>query len=148
MGPLLALDAVVKVYTSDFVEVPVSDYVSGGEYRKNLVTSVHIEDLEWQYAYHRHVRTETDYPAFTVTVLRKNTGPGELRIIIWGCKGRYARLEELEDRILNGTHPSELGAASIAVPDFADRLHGGASYLRRCAQTAVKRGLLEVVPGE
>jgi len=70
MGPLLALDATVVLAGKNEGEYPIAAFIEKKELREqSLITSIKIPAGEWLAAHHREIRSVSDMPAFTITLL-------------------------------------------------------------------------------
>ncbi len=149
MGPLLAYEAELSLVGANGGARGLGEYLQNRDLRQNtLITSIRLQDRSWQGAYYRHTRTLTDRPAFSITVLlRQSAGRiEEVRIVVVGCSGRYKRLSVVE-KLLEGSEvpsdPSELleQAAQQLDIDFSARMGFSTEYLRACAAIELKRTL-------
>jgi len=152
MGPLVVLDSEVVTVGPKGGTYPVVRYAKEPAIRKkSLVTAVKFRRYPWEAFYHREVRTRFDYPAFTVTILSKRSGNKieDIRIVVSGCSGKFARLETVEEFLrgkpATGLDPEEIAAhADVRFPAKKGLDPG---YLTHCFRVALRRGL-EGIRGE
>ncbi len=146
LGPLIALEAELILIGREKGGFPVLRYIKDRDLRQgNLITGIRFASDNRVCAYHRETRTAFDYPAFTLTILiRQNSGQIEqIRMILSGVKGKYKRLDRLEDLV------SERGVAGLDTKSIAERMDaeftakrlGNGEYLKHLAVVAVERGL-------
>jgi CO/xanthine dehydrogenase FAD-binding subunit len=158
MGPLLALDAELTLAGASSGTWPLAEYLSDRSLRQStLITSIRLPPAPWQGAYYRHTRTIADRPAFSITVLLRQTARRveEIRVVVVGCSGRYRRLTEVENLLRGASVPSEPAAlleeaAARMSIDFPSRMGFSAEYLQTCAMTELTRALasaLRSTPG-
>jgi CO/xanthine dehydrogenase FAD-binding subunit len=152
MGPLLAFGAELSLVGAISGTWPLVEYLRNRGLRKStLITSVRLPNLQWQGAYYRHTRTLTDRPAFSITVLLRQTAGRikAIRIVVVGCSGRYRRLAEVE-KILEGAEVAsdttgvlEAAGAKAAELDlgFPARMGFTSEYLKDCASIELGRTL-------
>jgi CO/xanthine dehydrogenase FAD-binding subunit len=149
MGPLLAHEARLSLAGKDRDTLRLEDYLQDRELRRNtLITSIRLPGPPWNGAYYRHTRTPTDRPAFSITVLVRQSAERveESRIVVVGCSGRYRRLSEIEEVLAGAriaSEPAELleAAAERLELDFPARMGFSAEYLKACAAVELKRTL-------
>ena len=152
MGPLLALEADGLFALSDYIQNP--------ELRRNtLIVSVQWEDRPWHSAYHRHTRTRTDRPMFSVSVLsRRQTAAGaaagtaaveDLRIVVVGCSGRYHRCTEVEALLVGKTVDGDTVSKAVKAAElgFPARMCLTPEYLEHCVRTVLERSLHKALGG-
>jgi CO/xanthine dehydrogenase FAD-binding subunit len=149
MGPLLAYNAELSLVGANSGTRALEEYLQNRDLRRNtLITSIRLPDLPWQGAYYRHIRTPTDRPAFSITVLLRRSAKRieEARLVVVGCSGRYRRLSGVE-KVLEGSDvpsdPSQMleEAAQQLNIDFSARMGFSSEYLKTCAAIELKRTL-------
>ena len=149
MAPLLASHARVTLAGASETTVGLSDYLDRRDLRSgSAVVAVEVERQEGLTGYwYSHARTRLNYPLFTVAVLgRADAGlVRELRIVVTGIVGRYARLAGLETR-LEGTPPRAISSDELGVT-IPDRQGESGDYLTHRAAVAVGRGLDAIAAG-
>jgi CO/xanthine dehydrogenase FAD-binding subunit len=167
MGPLIALEADVDLIGAARGTFPVTRYVAEPALRKGtLVTGVSFPDRVWSSNYYRDTRTRFDYAAFTVTVLlKKNAGKVlDARVVVIGCKGKFSRLLELEERLkgkplgaardeaagASGAGDGASGGGTLPIPTlpFGGRKFMSPEYLAHCARVELERGLKSLMGEE
>jgi len=144
IGPLLALDAKVLLEGRNKGEYPIGEFLSGRKLREHsLITEVIFPHRDHRGAHYREVRTASDMPLFTVTVLLETDAAliRKARIIVAGTAGRVTRLKEAE-RYLEGKNTDAAG--DPAVKELADLHFSGsrskdAAYLREKARIVTAR---------
>ena len=147
MGPLLALDAAVELTGTNRGTYPLERYQKDRGLRRNsLITSVRFERKHWRAWYHRETRTHFDYPAFTITILSDKEPAGDLRILVTGNTGKYARLLMLEQAVGERGIEAVLRSdwTGYVELDFARKRLGNAAYIKHLALVGLERGLKEV----
>ena len=153
LGPLIALEAELVLVGREKGRFPILRYIQDRDLRQgNLITGIRFAADDRVCAYHRETRTAFDYPAFTLTILiRQNSGQIErIRIILSGVKGKYKRLDRLEE-LVRERGITGLDSKSIADrmdADFAAKRLGSGEYLKHLAVTAAERGLYSLSDGK
>lgn len=100
IGALLALEAKVVLVGKNSGEFSVIDYVTNKTLReKSLITAVKFNLSNWRSYHYRDIRTKSDYPAFNVTILLKQSMNKieDSRVIIVGTIKKYNRLTNIEE---------------------------------------------------
>lgn len=150
VGPLLALDATVKIQTdSKTTEIPVEDYIRNQkDFRKKLITGIIVPSREWNAHYYRATRTKTDHCAFNLTILWRIDGDilKDIRIVVVGNKKRFARLTDVENA-LRGEKIDKILPKDIAKNtdiQFADKKLGSGKYLGEIFNVELERGVEEI----
>ncbi|MCF8230854.1 MAG: FAD binding domain-containing protein [Bacteroidales bacterium] len=149
-GPLVALDAQVKLEGDASGTFPVTDYLSKKELKSNtLITEVILPASSWQSWYYREGITENDHPAFTITILAKHDGNSleDIRIVITGHTKRFAKATAIEDQ-LKGKELKQLeldGIAKDLTLKFAPAKGMSSEYIKHLTQTQLERGLTELL---
>jgi CO/xanthine dehydrogenase FAD-binding subunit len=160
MGPLLALEAQVNLVGKTDGLFALNDYIQNPELRRNtLIVSVQWGDRPWHSVYHRHTRTRTDRPMFSVSVLsRMEAAVGAaagaaavegLRIVVVGCSGRYHRCTEVEALLVGKTVDRDTVSRAVKAAElgFPARMGFTSEYLEHCARTALERSLYKALGG-
>lgn len=149
-GPLVALDAQVKLEGDASGTFPVTDYLNKKELKSNtLITEVILPANSWKSWYYREGITENDHPAFTITVLAKHDGSSleDIRIVVTGHTKRFSRATTIEDQ-LKGKALHKLGLDGIAQEltlKFASAKGMSSDYIKHLAETQLERGLTELL---
>ncbi|MBN2325067.1 MAG: FAD binding domain-containing protein [Spirochaetes bacterium] len=149
LGPLVALEAEVVTAGANGGIFPIDRYAKEPALRrKTLVTAVRFARRVWDSYYHREVRTRFDYPAFTVTVLSRRSEEmiEDVRIVVTGCSGKFARLMPLEN-LFRGKPAKPADGREIskrADVRFPAKKGLDADYLAHCFRVALHRGLAQV----
>ena len=149
-GPLVALDAQVRLEGEPSETFPVTDYLGKKELKSNtLITEVILPDTQWESWYYREGITENDHPAFTITILAKLGGSSleDLRIVITGHTKRFTRATAIEGQLKGKElNQSELdGIAKGLDLKFASAKGMSSEYIRHLAETQLERGLTELL---
>ena len=151
VGPLLALDATVKIQTdSEATEIPVENYIGNQkDFRNKLIMGIMIPLREWNSHYYRATRTKTDHCAFNLTILWRTDGDilNDIRIVVVGNQKRYARLTDLENA-LRGMEIEKISPENIAKNtdvQFADKKLGSGEYLKEIFAVELERGIEEII---
>lgn len=146
IGPLVALDARVKIEGSTSGEFPVTEFLSNNELKRNtLITEISFPATSWDSWYYREGVVENDHPAFTITILTKQnkTLLEDIAIVITGHTKRFMRAEAIESQ-LKGKNPAQVDLKGIAKGmnlKFPSVRGMSAEYLRHLAETQLERGL-------
>lgn len=153
LGPLVALEAQVRRLGAQAGTLPAGQYVKDrGSRPGSLVTEIAFPALAFRATYHRHTRTPTDRPVFTITVLRR-AGAARVedpRIVLSGSSGRFQRLGELEGR-LAGQRPGEVDPAAALAGiglELPARMGFSAEYLQAVARVELERALAANLRGD
>ncbi|NOY22506.1 MAG: hypothetical protein GXO70_03195 [Acidobacteria bacterium] len=149
IGPLLLLNAKVALIGRETGTYSIQDYLTQRGLRAgSLITRISTDNYPHSGLHHREIRTQVDYPAFTITITFTPNPEvfQDVRIVLVGNKERFYRAEKLEDA-LNGNPVSHLD--SIETKDFfqiefANRKHGSGEYLQHVAQVNLKRMLMKI----
>ncbi len=150
IGPLVALDAQVKLEGDASGTFPVTDYLNKKELKSNtLITEVILPAISGQSWYYREGITENDHPAFTITILAKHDGSSldDIRIVITGHTKRFKRITKVEEA-LKGKNISQIeldGMAAGLELKFASAKGMSSDYIRHLAETQLERGLTELL---
>lgn len=153
LGPLVALDARVRTVGARAGTLPVGEYVKDrGSRRGSLVTEIAFPALAFRGTYHRHTRTPSDRPMFTITVLRR-AGAARVedpRIVLSGSTGRFQRLGELEGRLAGRPAGKVDTAAALEGIDLElpARMGFSAEYLQAVARVELERALAANLRGD
>ena len=153
LGPLVALEAQVRQLGGRAGTFPVGEYVKDRGSRKgSLITEIAFPALAFRGTYHRHTRTPTDRPMFTITVLRR-AGPARVedpRIVLSGSAGRFQRLGELEGRLAGRPAGKVDIAAALEGIDLElpARMGFSAEYLQAVARVELERALAANLRGD
>lgn len=145
VGPLVALDATVRVIGAANKSMPVATYVTDRSLQEHTaIAEIGVPTAsEWRPAFHRYVRTRLTYPLFTVTVLLSMAGGAieAARIVLVGCRDRFARLSVLEDRLV-GLKPSAVTVAGDELgTTVPDRQGLSSDYLTHVAAVEIERAV-------
>ena len=104
MGALLALEAKLVLVGKNSDEFSVTDYVTNKALReKSLITAVKFDLSNWRSYHYRDIRTKSDYPAFNITILLKQSMNKieDSRVVIVGTVKKYSRLTIIEKYLKN-----------------------------------------------
>ncbi len=104
MGALLALEAKLVLVGKNSGEFSVTDYVTNKTLReKSLITAVKFNLSNLRSYHYRDIRTKSDYPAFNITILLKQSMNKieNSRVIIVGTVKKYSRLTTIEEYLKN-----------------------------------------------
>lgn len=144
VGPLLALEARVELIGAHEGGVSVGNYLeNAGMRRKTAIAAVEVDGTTgWECHWSAFRRTRFTYPLLTVTVLTRRNGDSlaAARIVVTGCRGRYRRCRELEERVTARGVPDSLTAADLGT-DFRERQGFSGEYLAHRATVEISRGL-------
>lgn len=150
VGPLLAAGTKLTLAGAHEETVALEEYLERRELRRG--TAIVEADVALtpglQGRWFAFTRTRFNYPLFAVAVLgRGEKGAiADLRIIVTGTRGRYARLAELEDRLLGAAVPRVLAADELGVR-IPDRQGFSGDYLTHVAAVQIRRGLASITDG-
>jgi CO/xanthine dehydrogenase FAD-binding subunit len=153
LGPLLALEAEVRQIGARTGSWPVGEYVKDRTLRRgSLITEIRIAAQAWRASYHRHTRTPSDRPMFTITVLRRSGARRieDLRVVVVGAGGRFQRLELLEER-LTGQVPRRADPAAALqgiTLELPARMGFSSEYLKAVARVELERALADNLRGD
>ncbi|MCD6418615.1 FAD binding domain-containing protein [bacterium] len=150
LGPLLALDTDVKIYTqTETITVPIAEYITNAKkYRKKLITSIIIPNKDWNSHYFRATRTKTDHCAFNLTLLWKKAQDKieDVRIVVVGNHKRFSRLFAVEEKI-RGQSAEKISPADIVRDvdvEFADKKLGRGEFLKKLFIVELERGIQKI----
>lgn len=104
LGALVALDATVQLDGEIQDSVGINEYLRKRQLRKKtLIKSVQFKLSGWKSFYYREIRTENDFPAYTITVLLQieRNIVTDSRIVVVGTEKKYSRLLTIEDYLKN-----------------------------------------------
>jgi hypothetical protein len=140
LGPLLALDTDVTFYQGGFKTTKLEDYLNDRLLRENsIIKEISFSTVVDKYFYYRETRTQVDYPAFTISILKSGE---KVLMSLTGNKNRFERLYNLEACINNGGNIVDcLNNLDIL---FANKPHGSADYLKHVATVELERGLRSI----
>ena len=144
LGPLIALEARVELIGAHEGGVPVSDYLeNAGLRRRTAITAIEIDPADgWGCHWFAFRRTRFTYPLLTVTVLTRHEGdsPASVRVVVTGCRGRYRRCRELEERVAADGIPDAVASSDLGT-DFRDLQGFSGEYLAHRTAVEISRGL-------
>lgn len=152
MGPLVALDARVRLAGKHEGSYPVTEYIQNRHLRKGtLITAITFDQSDWRSYYHRETRTRFDYPAFTITLLLQQSAQrmDDIRIVITGNSSRFKRLTELEE-YCRGRKVADVlaeGIGSRIELQFPPKKLGSPDYITYLAGLQLERGLETLLKG-
>lgn len=145
IGPLTALNAQVHLYGENQGSYPVSEYIQKKELKRNsIITKISFPDKPLKSRYYREVITETDHPAFTITILKDEK---DIRIVLTGHTGRIYRAKNIEEEI----RKNEFQPLQREQISFQKELHFAPvkgmtpGYIRHLAETATYREIQEIL---
>ncbi len=150
IGPLIALEARVKLKGANSGLFPVKDYLTQKELKsQTLITEILIPDTSWDSWYYREGITKNDHPGFTITILvkRKKNALEDIAIVLTGHTDRFMRLSEIEDQ-LKGKDTDQLDLKDIAKGldiKFVSAKGMSSDYVKHLAETQIERGLIELL---
>ncbi|MGM0496926.1 MAG: FAD binding domain-containing protein [Bacteroidota bacterium] len=150
IGPLIALEAKVKLEGANSGVYPVMEYLTQKDLKsKTLVTEVVVPDTSWESWYYREGMTKNDHPGFTITVLakRKKNVLENIAIVLTGHTDRFMRVSAIEDQ-LKGKDISQLDLHDIAKGldiKFVSAKGMSSDYVKHLAETQIERGLIELL---
>jgi CO/xanthine dehydrogenase FAD-binding subunit len=145
VGPLVALDATVTIVGATEGTFAVSDYVNNQDLKEQtaIVKAEVAISRRWESHWYRFSPVRFNYPLFTVVVLTESDGKSisDCRIVVTGNRGRFARLEALE----NTMRGSAREAAAVTTADLGTEIPGrqgfSSDYLTHLAAVEITRGL-------
>ncbi|MBU8912498.1 MAG: FAD binding domain-containing protein [Spirochaetales bacterium] len=145
VGPLVALDAELTIVGATTGTYPVSEYIGNRELgAETAITEIRADaSREWESHWYRFAPTHFNYPLFTVVVLTEldGTSISDCRIVLTGNRGRFKRLEAVENEIRGTSQPAvEVTPADLGA-GFPDRQGFSGEYLTHLAAVAITRGL-------
>jgi|AntRauTorckE6833_2_1112554.scaffolds.fasta_scaffold00390_1 CO/xanthine dehydrogenase FAD-binding subunit len=149
-GPLVALEALVKLQGTSSGTYPVMEYLTSKTLQsKTLITEIELPKSHWESWYYREGITKNDHPVFTLTILAKRTAHSveDVRIAITGHTHRFMRATEIENQ-LKGKALNQIQTAGIASKlalKFAPAKGMSSGYIRHLAETYLERGLTELL---
>jgi CO/xanthine dehydrogenase FAD-binding subunit len=126
---------------------PVARYFEeSGLRRRTLVTGVSFRERRWFSAYYRDTRTHFDYSAFTITVLIEKDGGrvADARVVVVGCAGKIARLQQLEDA-LKGRSAEDTASIPYPSVSFTGKKFMSPEYLSHVARVELERGIVGIL---
>lgn len=149
-GPLLALNAEVKLEGKASGIYPVKEYLENKALRKqSLITEISIPEIPWESWYYREARVKNDQPAFTISILiqKEKEWVKDLAIVITGHTGRFMRANSIEEYLRN--KPLDQlkleGIGNELEVKFATPHHGSSEYLQHTLAVQLERGLTELL---
>jgi carbon-monoxide dehydrogenase medium subunit len=145
VGPLVALDAKLTIVGSIDGTFAVAQYVDNQKLKEQTaIVEVEVDvGHQWESYWYRFAPVRFNYPLFTVAVLTESDGESisDCRIVITGNRGRFKRLEALEETV-RGTSQK---AAGVTPADLGTEIPGrqgfSGEYLTHLAAVEVTRGL-------
>ncbi|MCG2716860.1 MAG: FAD binding domain-containing protein [Candidatus Marinimicrobia bacterium] len=152
MSALLALDADVMLIGKNDGQFPVEEYINNKEVRdKSLITAVKFNLSNWRSYHYRDIRTKSDYPAFNITILLKQSlnKIEDSRVIIVGTGKKYSRLTNIEEYLIN----RDVGKINIGEIEklvevkFAGKRIEDPEYSSYLAGVELGRGIEQILRG-
>ncbi|MFP4458863.1 MAG: FAD binding domain-containing protein [Candidatus Zixiibacteriota bacterium] len=142
MGPFIALEAKVDILGKNSGQYDIEEYIENRDLHDgSIITKITIPGKRFFTDYFRQRRTEFDYNAFSITFIAGVEGNKciDTKIVVVGCKGKYKRLEKLENHI-NGKAQG-FGEIDGLIDDleFPNKPHGSGEYLLHLCKTALSR---------
>ncbi len=150
IGPLIALEADVKLEGATSGIYPVKDYLTQKKLKsQTLITEVIIPYISWYSWYYREGVTKNDHPGFTITILakREKNEIEDIAIVLTGHTERFRRLFEIEDQI-RGKNIEKLDLKDIAKGldiKFVSAKGMSSDYVKHIAENQIERGLIELL---
>ena len=145
VGPLVALDATLNTIGQRAGTYPVAEYVNSVELKeKSAVADVSFDVGEkWETSWFPFAPVRFNYPLLTVAVLVKSSGDtiDDCRIVITGNRGRFARLDAVEESVRGASRSDVSVEASDLGTDIVGRQGFSGDYLTHLTATYVTRGL-------
>lgn len=145
IGPMAVLEGKIRTEGKNAGTYDLSPWLADRSLQKGtLITSLIFPDpSDWISVYYREVRVGFDYPAFTVSVLARTSGPRieRIRVALSGGTDRALRLTELE-KALNGADISKaqsLDIRKMGSVRFGRKPAGSPEYLSEIAAVQVER---------
>lgn len=147
VGPCLAAGATLTLAGAHETNVGLDEYLARRELRRTTA----IVDVDvpltpgLRSSWFAFTRTRFTYPLFSVAVVGRCEGRtiAELRVVVTGNAGRYARLAGLEERLAGGAPPEELTVSDTGVR-IPDRQGFSGDYLTRLATIQIRRGIAAI----
>jgi len=145
VGPLVALDATLELDGAVTGAFPVADYVARHELsERSVIVAATVEmGAAWEAHWYRFSPVTFNYPLFSVVTLVRADGDtiADARIVVTGNRGRYARLEALEEMVRGKARAAAAVADRELGTDFPDRQGFSGDYLGHLAGVAISRAL-------
>ncbi len=150
IGPLVALEATVKLEGNNSGVFPVIDYLKNHELKQGaLITEVQFPAANWNSWYYREGMVENDHPAFTITILTKQNESllEDIAIAITGHTKRFMRAEAIESQLIgNDAGQVDLKGITKGLDVKFPAVKGmSAEYLKHLAEIQLERGLQEIL---
>ena len=150
IGPLIALDAEVKIEGAVSGIYHVTEYILKKELKTNtLITEVIIPSDNFESWYYREGLIKNDHPVFTITLLakQKNKHVEDLAVVLTGHTQRFLRLNSIENR-LKGKETNQINFENIAKGldvKFTSVRGMSSDYIKHLVEVQVERGLTELL---
>jgi CO/xanthine dehydrogenase FAD-binding subunit len=145
VGPLVALDATLRLVGESEGEYAVAEYFARKELWKRTAIVEIKADMSgnWESHWYRFSPVRFNYPLFTVVVLVEPDREviADSRVVVTGNRGRFKRLTEVEDAA-RGSRRSEVEVLANGLGTaFPDRQGFTGDYLAHLAAVEITRAL-------
>jgi CO/xanthine dehydrogenase FAD-binding subunit len=145
VGPLVALEAKLSIVGATDGSFAVSEYINNQDLKEQTaIVEVEVEiGRRWESHWYRFSPVRFNYPLFTIVVLTESDGESisDCRIVMTGNRGRFARLDALENAMRGTLHE----AAHVTPADLGTQIPGRqgftGEYLTHLAAVEITRGL-------
>lgn len=137
LGPLIALDAKVKILGENKGIYPIIEIIRKPNIKKNsLIKEITFNTQFKDSRYFAFKRTSFDFSIFSISTLfkKKNKNIEDIRIVLWGTKNKEKRLYEIEEILNEKGFINEEELKKYFKPDFYPNIYFSKEYLEEISK--------------
>ncbi len=147
LGPLITLDAKIKVLGENNGTYSILEFIRNPEIKKNsLIKEVYINTEFTDSRYFSFRRTSFDFSIFNISIVykKKNKNIQDIKIALWGTRDKEKRMYELEDILIKENFIDEGRLKEVFRPEFYKNIYFSQEYLEEISRIEIYRILKDI----